>query len=110
MRLVKGLYDRGLRKEYVRQLLRLIYQMMDLPKETEEPFALALSEFEKEKPMPYVTSFERLGIEKGRTQGRQEGLREGLLTGIEALLRSRFGERGVPLLAELSQVQDVGVL
>ncbi len=31
--------------------------------------------------MAYVTSFERLGIEKGLQQGRQQGLQEGLQEG-----------------------------
>lgn len=31
--------------------------------------------------MPYITSVERLGIEKGRQEGRQEGLLEGIALG-----------------------------
>jgi flagellar biosynthesis/type III secretory pathway protein FliH len=33
--------------------------------------------------MPYVTSAERAGIEKGREQGLEQGLRKGLEQGLE---------------------------
>ncbi|MBI4601828.1 MAG: hypothetical protein HY721_07690 [Planctomycetes bacterium] len=49
--------------------------------------------------MPYVTSFERIGIKKGRRVGRTEGRAEGLEEAIEAFLRSRFGRKGLQLLA-----------
>jgi predicted transposase YdaD len=34
---------------------------------------LGLSQYEESKRMPYITSIERRGIEKGREEGRQEG-------------------------------------
>ena len=41
---------------------------------------------DKEKRMPYVTSFEEMGIQKG--------LHRGLLKGIEPLLEMKFGAAG----------------
>jgi len=45
--------------------------------------------------MPYVTSVERMGIEKGIQQGLQQGRQEGIQQGEVALLRRllvrRFG-------------------
>ncbi|MEB3228548.1 MAG: DUF4351 domain-containing protein [Synechocystis sp.] len=45
--------------------------------------------------MPYVTSVERIGLEKGLQQGRQEGLQEGRQEGellfLKRLLIQKFG-------------------
>ena len=48
--------------------------------------------------MPYVTSVERRGIQKG------------ILECIEALLQAKFGAESLELLPEISQIQDVDVL
>lgn len=44
--------------------------------------------------MPYITSPERFGLEKGLTRG------------IEAQLKVRFGEAGLQLLPEIRQIED----
>ncbi len=72
-RVIRSLYERGLTAEDVRQLFRLIDWMMDLPQELDEQLWQELSQFEKEKNMPYVTSVERLALKKGRAEGRVEG-------------------------------------
>lgn len=47
---------------------------MTLPDALEAEFQKDLSNYEGERKMPYITSVERMGIEKGRQEGRQEGL------------------------------------
>ncbi len=83
LRLVKGLYARGLNPNDVRQLFRLVDWIMELPKPLDTLFSDEIREFEKEKEMPYVTSVERLGREAGLEEGRQEGLHQGLHQGLE---------------------------
>jgi predicted transposase YdaD len=56
--------------------------------------------------MRYVTSIERMGIDKGR----QEGLQEGLIEAIELGLELKFGSEGLELLSEISQIQDLEIL
>ena len=64
--------------------------------------------------MPYITSVERIGIEKGHQQGKLEGKVEGRLEGklegetslLERLLTRRFG----PLNAETLGRLDSGTL
>lgn len=103
LRLIKGLYERGLNKQEIRELFRIIDWMMDLPKDLTLQFWQELEQYEKEKHVPYITSVERLGIEKGK----REGLREGLLEGITTCLKLRFGAEGLQLLPALQSLTDV---
>ena len=43
--------------------------------------------------MTYITSIERMGIEKGRQEGRREGRQEGIQQGEAALLRRQLVRR-----------------
>ncbi len=54
--------------------------------------------------MDYVTSVERLALDKGREEGRDEGREEGREMAIRLLLRlltHRFGEVQAPLQSRL---------
>ena len=80
--------------------------MLKLPEDLEISFWDEVTEYEENKKMPYVTSVERRGIQKGK----EEGIREGILKGIEVLLEVKFGAEGLEILPEISQIQDVDVL
>lgn len=49
--------------------------------------------------MPYITSIERLATRKG--------IKQGLLEAIELGLRLKFGDEGLEILPEISEIQDV---
>jgi hypothetical protein len=106
LRLVKGLYDRGMDPENVRQLFRFIDWIMDLPVAQERRFWQEITEYQQEKHMPFVTIAERVGMEKGLEIGRKEGL----LKGIEACLRQRFDAEGLELMPELREIHDHDLL
>lgn len=93
---------------------RFVDWLMALPPELEHQFLTQLEAFEEEQKMPYVTSAERIGIEKGRQEGRQEGiqegLREGLIEGITLALRLKFGENSQELLPEIRRLTDLAVI
>jgi len=55
--------------------------MLRLPEDLEKEFMDELTAFEEKEHMPYVTSAERIGIQKGLEQGRQEGRQEGRQVG-----------------------------
>ena len=69
-----------------------------MPAELEEGLRVELAQYEEERHMPYVSSFERLD--------RQEGLRTGLLTGIGGGLKARFGAAGSRLMPRIRKVND----
>lgn len=56
--------------------------------------------------MPYITSIERIGIEKGLKRGRMEEL----LNAIELGLDLKFGEEGLKLMPEIREIDDIDVL
>jgi hypothetical protein len=98
VRLVKGLYERGMDPEDVRRLFRFIDWIMELPASLEERFQDEIAVFHQEKGMPFIDIFERKGMEKG------------LLRGIEECLRVKFGAEGLELMPELRGIQDHEVL
>ena len=94
LRLVKGLYERGLKREQIRHLFRVLDWMLALPKELDVSFNEELHRFEEERRMPYVTSIERLGLERGREEGREEGREQGLIAGARSTIRMLLKARG----------------
>jgi len=94
LRLAKGLYERGLAAQDVRQLFRFIDWILALPEPVERAFLQEVYEYQEAKRMPFIDIAERVGIEKG------------LLRGIEVALRMKFGEQGLKLMPELRAIQD----
>jgi hypothetical protein len=106
VRLITGLYDRGFDREDIRQLFRLIDWFMRLPDELEKQVCLEIERFEEARKMTYVTSIERIGLEKAEKRGRHTAL----LEGIEVGLKIKFGSRGDSLLNELRTLDDCTLL
>ena len=103
IRLVKGLYHRGFRAEKVRRLFRVLDWLLRLPKETEKIVWKEIEKIERENAMPYVTSVERIGIERGLEMGMEKGF----LAGIKALLTVKFGEKGIQAYQEIESTGNV---
>jgi hypothetical protein len=110
LRLVKGLYERGMDAEDVRRLFQFIDWIMDLPEGLEQRFREEIIAYQQEKRMPFMTIFERVGMEKGleigRQEGKEEGLLEGRLEGIQLGLTMKFGTKGLELMPEIREIQD----
>ena len=83
---MRSLYERGMSKQMVMELLRLVDWMMTLPKPQVLRFWLEHTQWEMEKQMPYVpsyvTTFERLAREEGEAKGRAKGQAEGRAEGL----------------------------
>ena len=99
VQLIRHLYTRGWTRQEILDLLRFLDWVLTLPEALEQQFQVALAQVEAETHMPYITSIERMGIEKGIQQGRQEGRQQGLQEGFQQgevfvlthLLTRRFG-------------------
>ncbi len=85
---------------------RLIDWMMTLPKELSERFDNELITIEEEQRMPYITSIERSGIERGIERGSLQSKRESIIE----LLETRFSEVPSELRAVLNQIEDLEIL
>ena len=57
-------------------LFRFLDWMFFLPEDLQRQYREEIEQFEEEKRMPYVTTIERMGIEKGRVEGRVEANEE----------------------------------
>ena len=114
LRLIRMLYERNLPKEEIIRLFRFIDWLMRLPRELEDDWWSAVKQLEEEKRMPYITTGERIGMEKGLQQGlqqgRQEGRQEGLLKAVELGLKLKFGAAGLALLPEIAALTDLAAL
>ncbi len=106
VRLVKGLYGRGMGPEDLRRLFRFIDWIMELPEALEERFQDEITAYQQENKMPFIDIFERKAIEKARAEGLEQGLKQG----IEAVLETKFGAAGLELMPEIRQIRDPAVL
>jgi hypothetical protein len=97
-RLVRGLYERGFQAQDVRQLFRLIDWLMELPLLQKRRFWEDVTTYEEERRMPFITTPEWIGIQKG------------MLLIIEDTLRAKFGEEGVRLMPEVSALEELDKL
>jgi hypothetical protein len=110
LRLVKSLYERGFSRAELHNLFRFIDWLMDLPQDLENSFWQEIQHFEEEKRMPFVTSVERIGMERGKKIGLEEGYRQGILDGIAFLLENKFGSEGKSLLKDIQGIEDTAKL
>ncbi len=90
--LTKSLYDRGYTKRDVIDLFRFLDWLIFLPPELQHDFSDEIERFEEERKMPYVTTIERMGIEKGLQKGIQQGIQQASETLVLRYLQHRFGE------------------
>lgn len=85
--LARRLYERGYARDDIIKLFHFIDWVMKLPEALEKAFWDEFRQYEESRRMQYITSVERIGIEKGIEKGRQEEGQKNLLR----LLQHRFG-------------------
>jgi predicted transposase/invertase (TIGR01784 family) len=116
--LVRRLYEQGYNRSEIINLFKFIDWVMVLPKPQKSEFWSNLKTYEEERQMPYITSVEEIGYERGREEGEQRGREEGEQRGRESERRSlalKLIRRGISLeaiaedtelsLEELQQLQ-----
>ena len=80
--LVRLLYTQGWPRQRVIELFTIIDWLLALPKQMERELWQHIEEIERKAEMKYVTSVERLAIERGMAKGLAKGLAEGLAKGL----------------------------
>jgi hypothetical protein len=110
LRIVKGLYERGLDRQDILNLFHVIDWMMLLPKGLATRFGRSLEEYEQEMRMPYITSIERHGIEKGLQQGLQQGRVQALQEVVLETLEDRFRKVPGAVRKAVSATEDPSLL
>ena len=107
IRLLRRLLGRGWTERRIRELFRLIDWLVELPPELDRQVKRQVfEEFEREKFMPFVTSWERIAKEDGRVEGRVEGMVEGMAVALEL----KFGTAGLAFAEELKSITDLAKL
>ena len=104
--LVKSLYKKGYGKKDILLLYKFIDWLVALPEDLGRRFHEEIIKYEEERKMPYITTAERIGIEKGIKQG----IKEGLLKGVKLGLELKFGTEGLKIYPEIEEIDDVDVL
>jgi len=103
-RLAKLLYQRDWDKQRVIDLFSVLDWMLQVPLELQRQLWHDIEQLERNRHMPYITSVERIGMERGLQQGLQqgklEGRLEGRLEGELVLLERQLGKRFGPLTEE----------
>jgi hypothetical protein len=90
-RIARGLHECGFATEDVQQLLKFVEWLMQLPEALERDYEQELRTYEEERRVPFLASFERRTI---------HGL-------IEEALRAKFGEEGLELMPEITEMRDL---
>lgn len=104
LHLTKLLYEKGYDKLTVLKLFRFLDWLMWLPEDLKYSFWHEIDRYEEEKHMPYVTTVERIGIEKGLREGLREGLQEGSCRQLLRVLSIRFGQSAEDLRDDLAKL------
>nr|VFJ47243.1 MAG: protein of unknown function (DUF4351) [Candidatus Kentron sp. DK] len=95
LQLIRLMYQRGYSKDRILTLFRVIDWLLYLPPELAPAFEQALLTIEDEK-MAYITSIERLGMERGMERGITQGMQQGEAAVLHRQLQRRFGENFTP--------------
>ena len=110
LRLLAGLYSRNLEGEDVRQWSRYFDWLLVLSEEDEADVVARVRLLDKEKPVPYVTSWERMGYAAGEKSGYDRGQLEAMQQTIETVLEVRFGPDAHGIHADILKRSDTAEL
>ncbi len=104
-RLIMRLFRAGFKKGYIRSLLLFLDWMLQLPKEIEHQLTDEVDQEMGGKRMAYITSWERIGLERGLQKGKLEEKRDILMRQLDKKFSLANEER-----KQIEQCEDVDKL
>lgn len=120
--LFKALHEANYQPESIIKLLGFLDWLLTLPEDLARQFDDFANQYEEAKKVPYVTTFERKGIEKGILLGRLEGIQLGLQQGLQLgtlqksreividILENRFQPVPKTLVEKIQALDDTWLL
>ncbi len=108
--LVKMLYERGYSKEEVLRFYRFIDWMIELPEELTREFHEEIRKYEEVRGMEYITTAEKIGMEKGIQQGIQQGMIEEAREMVIEVLEEKFGVVPISVVEKVKSLNEREVL
>ena len=107
---ITGSNEMAVQQSYSRKdvvhLFGFIDWVMSLPTALEQEFWREVRSLEEQRRMPYITSVERMVIQQGIEQSREQ-MRQVLLESLALGLELKFGDAGLEIFPEVSQIEDV---
>jgi hypothetical protein len=100
--LVKPLYQKGLTKFDVVNLVKFIDKMMTLSPLLQQNFNQKLDKYEKELNMPFLSTIEEMAIERGARQTRQQDMIK--------ILQKRLCDPPETMITTIKQIDDMSLL
>ena len=100
--LFKALHEANYSEQQILDLFRFMDWVLGLPKRLEQQFNDFATQYEEDKKMPYITSIERLGMEKGIQAGALQKAREYVLE----ILKVRFKRVPQSLTKRVQAIED----
>ncbi|WP_413171278.1 hypothetical protein [Anabaena azotica] len=108
--LIRGLYDRGLTKEQIVKLFKIIDKMMTLSEQLQRKLVNKINSFEEERKMPFISPTEELAIERGKEIGKEIGALQKARDSVKTVLQARLGEVSLEIIVSLSQISNLSIL
>jgi hypothetical protein len=93
LRLIRSLHESGYNKTDVLNLFNFVDWVLGLPRALEIEFWRELQAYEEERKVPYITSVERIGYDRGLQDGEERGEEKGAQRQARSLLLKQLAHK-----------------
>ncbi|MFN6325282.1 MAG: hypothetical protein ACK4WN_07130, partial [Aphanizomenon sp.] len=104
--LVRALYQRGLTRFDIINLVKIIDKMMTLPLPLQTAFETKLDDYEQELNMPFLSTIE----ENAQAKGKEIGARKNCQENIIKILSNRFANLPEKMIYTIKEIDDMSIL
>ena len=108
--IVRPLYQKGLTRFDIINLVKFIDKMMTLPPPLQIEFNDKLEQHEKELNMPFLSTIEEMAEERGQAKGEIKGARKNCRNNIIKILANRFDSVPELMSDSITKIDDMTIL